>query len=370
MSTKKLRPSSGAQIKAHTAANVTGPEAGVAVEPQPPARPVSPMPTSPDDADGLYRGILWVARATQECGRVLTALTDRVEEINRRLAALEAAEHPAPPSVADPTSDPTGGAGREVAAQRRALTTASAQVARLAAEVASGQRRVNERFEAIEASLAKLESAPGSEGDVQRRVDVLDARVQELGTRTAAVEELPGADLDGVYRELDAVAELVATRDDAIAQALERVGSLDNAVDGLRSELERALEGVLAARQEDIEAREWRAAVDQRLSSLESPGAQIERLYLALDGIVGQRAALEAVDVDGARADLGSGNGTGGEAWLSPDGVSLGHSHRAVEALAAELERIRLSIEAIGGQAASPARRRRPSPPPAASGDA
>jgi hypothetical protein len=385
--------------------------------PAAPVRRMSSMPTSPEDAEGLYRGVIWVARAAQECGRVLTALEERLDALERQLGAPEV---PAPPATADGGDDAGAGprgTGR-VAATRQALAAATRQTGRLAAEVARSQRRVDGRFTALEARLADLESLPAVLGAVQHQVEEvarvqrsqprtvasspvvqsmqrsidelggelaavgewlghLDARMDQLDSLPAAMEEVATTqferlvsemlslpvDIEGLYRELESVTERVAARDGVAARALEQAASVAEALPALRQDLDRVIGGLAEARRSEAAADDRRRILERRLEALESPGAEVERLYRALDRMVGgQAAASEAgaseaggrgagvrgAGVRGAGARELVGHDGGPTSWADPAGRK--GSQRAVEVLTAELERIRQSIEVLTGQ--------------------
>jgi uncharacterized coiled-coil protein SlyX len=165
------------------------------------------------------------------------------------------------------------------------------------------------------------------------------------------------ADLDGVYRELERIAERMAERDEVVATLLGRVTAAEEAVAGLRQDLDRVIGGLAAAREADAEAGAWRTAMERRLAALEAPGSEIHRLYLALDRMVGEGATTpepapgrDDEDGNGARAGAvvsGAVTDAGGAPLRGALQSGSPHSQRAVEALTAELERIRRSIEVL-----------------------
>ncbi|HWC10614.1 MAG TPA: hypothetical protein VG455_05265 [Acidimicrobiales bacterium] len=314
------------------------------------ARP-GPMPTSAEDSEGVYRGVLWAARAAQECGRVLTVLTDRVEALEERLAALEAAERswspgPGVAPVWEVTADT-----EEVAALRQEVTTATEQLSRLAAEMSGAQQRGDERFTATESRLVEIgalsmdvraleqrlnelgraqvvfqealtshpgvrsaqrsvERLRGELAAVRNLVGEIDARLDGLRSLPAAVEQatarqveelasemrsLP-ADVQGLYRELDAIAERVTAREDSAGVAVEKARFVAEAVVAMREELEGIGEALARIHEAQAEARAWRDSIDRRLAALESPTAGVERLYQALARVVEETGGGEPTD--------------------------------------------------------------------------
>ena len=372
----------------------------------PPRRPGA-MPTSADDREGMYRGVLWAARAAQELGRVLATLTERVEALERRLTVMEAAEASPPstesfwgeavdPGLRGPNAVGLRGPNAvvdEVAALRQAVTTATEQVAqqvsRLAAEVSRTQQRGDERFTATEARLTEVESLSADVGALEHKLNELgraqvvfqdaltshpglrsaqrsveqlrgelttvrsvlgglDAKVQELQSLPTVMEEVAArqferlvsemlslpVDIEGLYREMDSIAERVTAREDTAAVTAERVGFVAEAVVAMRQDLDRVIGSVAEIREAQAEARAWRDGLERRLAALESPGAEVERLYQALAHVVGGPGGAAAAVHQPA-------NGR-------PDGATVpAESRRAVEVLRAELDRIRQSIDAL-----------------------
>ncbi len=384
------RPAPGPE----SAWSAEGDEPSVADEPGPP-RQGAVLPTSALDREGVYRGVLWAARAAQELGRVLTMLTERVEALEQRLSAVETAED----------SRPSTGAGNfwgeaidpgEVAALREAVTTATEQVgqqvSRLATEVSGTQHRGDERFAATEARLAEVESLSADVGaleyklnelgraqvvfqdaltshpglrsaqrsveqlrgeltTVRRVLSGLDAKVQELQSLPTVMEEVAArqferlvsemlslpVDIEGLYREMDSIAERVTAREDTAALTAERVGFVAEAVVAMRQDLDRVIGSLAEIREAQAEARAWRDGLERRLAALESPGAEVERLYQALARVVGGSAGSAATAHQPA-------NGR------AEGAVPPAESQRAVEVLRAELDRIRQSIDVLAAE--------------------
>ena len=372
------------------------------------------------DASEMHRRIMSVATATERCTRVLSDLAERLDLLDEKVAARGSVASPAAPP------EPVPGPSTE-------LALINEHIGRLAAEVVQTHEQVSERFASIDALRSAVGALGSDIGAVQERLEEVarsqrvqqtgmssspvvqamqralgelraelttvgshlvgvDARLDELQSLPARTEEMAAShferllsevlsvpdDLEGVYRELEGIAERMAAREEAVARVIERAAAAEDVVTRLRLDLDRVIGDLAAARQAETEAREWREAIERRLAALEPSGSEVERLYRALDRMVGQRAA----DV-GARGDPGGdeegGNGPqrsagpstaaaddeagdegddgdlGGKATSAP---ASGPSQQAVEALTAELERIRRSIEVVVGP-----RPRRPSGP-------
>jgi hypothetical protein len=251
----------------------------------------------------VFRGLLWVARAVRECAAAIPRLTERVGDVERRVGAL--AERPAPPA---PLGD---GLGRDAAARLDGVEARLARLDGLVKAPAPGPsvdaqvrdlRRdlgaADRRLAAMELRLAPVESLP--------------ARVEELVVRhvdrlAAETLSLP-ADVEGVYRELDAVAEVMAARHEAVARGLERIATLEAALGELRERVSRFVDEL----EDDAPA----GPRPQR-----QPERQPQPATVAVDA-----GPLPARQPD---AD-------------SPDGA-----RRVLEVLTGELERIRQSIDVL-----------------------
>ena len=321
----------------------------------PGGRPVS-LPTSPSDQDGLYRGVLWVAWAVEECSRGFTRLSARLGSVERRLdlLAAERARDPAPVFDVD-----------RVDARPQPDEDLRADLQQLEATLGEGRLEVRRRIDGLEERLRQLDFVPLKVSNLQRSVDQLsatlrkgaaaesagpqnspsmDAELQELRHELAATnrrlseldarlgahpvaaivqEEVrrqaerlaaqapPAAvDVEGVYRELDAVAEFVAARAAVTAEGLERIAPLEVAVLELRRDLRRAL-GDLAAAQAGRDVEPRLREVEARLHGLEASGRKVDHLYRALEEAVhqGQPSPGEQSDGEHERAATGATNG-------------------------------------------------------------
>jgi chromosome segregation ATPase len=290
------------------------------------------LPVSPDDRDGLYHGLLWVAWAVEECSRGFTRLSTRLTTLERRLDRLDE-ETPAEPR---PDLRP--------------------ELTRLEATIGERHRETMVLIEGVEERVRQLEFLPLKVSNLQRSVDQLaaahrkamdddhdraaasrsrDRDIQELrrelaGTREALAaldpqavstlieeavlrrterlaEDLPaaGTDVEGVYRELDAVAEFVAARAASTAESLERIGPLELAVLELRRDLGRA-RGDPSASHDSKETELRLQDLEWRLRTLESREERVERFFAAVAGAVGAHAG--EVSASGANGSTPSGH--------------------------------------------------------------
>jgi DNA repair ATPase RecN len=296
----------------------------------PGGRPAS-LPTSPADQDGLYRGVLWVAWAVEECSRGFTRLSARLGNLERRVDLVAAQKVPEPGPVFD----------ADQADRRPQLDDETrAALQRVETTVDEARTEARRRIDGLEERLRQLDFVPLKVSNLQRSVDQLSAalrkgaaagaaeppkdpsvgaelqdlrqqltaahqRLAELDARVGTepvvvvVEEevrrhadrlataAPAArvDVEGVYRELDAVAEFVAARAAATAESLERIGPLEAAVLELRRDVRRAVGDRTAAQAgNDVEPR--LQEVEARVRELEASSRQVDRLYRALEHAV------------------------------------------------------------------------------------
>ncbi|HEX2192569.1 MAG TPA: hypothetical protein VHH09_05205 [Acidimicrobiales bacterium] len=317
--------SGSARIQAQTAREV------VPYEDEEEWLPPVPAPLPPEEADEA--GPVPAERPPPGADALAT-LTERVEAIEQRLAALESAaaapaRAPAPAPEASTPTDTRGDfwnehlAAGEVAALRQEVAMAMDQVSRLAAEVSRTQQRSDDQLGATELRLAGLATLAADLGAVetkvnelgraqvafqealtthpglrstQRQVDQLRAelnavlklvgglegRVEELQSVPGAMEEvatrqferlvsemlsLP-VDIEGLYKEIESIAERVTAREDTAAVAAEKVGFATEAVVAMREEVERVLAAVAEIRAAQDEVRAWRERLERRLATL------------------------------------------------------------------------------------------------------
>ena len=302
---------------------------------QPPAGERSAsLPTSPTDQEGLYRGVLWVAWAVEECSRGFTRLSARLGNVERRLDLLAPERMQARPPVFDVD---------RVDASPEPDEDVRTELHQLEATFDESRMEVRRRIDGLEERLRQLDFVPLKVSNLQRTVDQLaaalrkwavaepagsqktdslDAELQGLRQELAAtnrrlaeldarlgVQPVPAVvqaevrrhaerlaaqappaavDVEGVYRELDAVAEFVAARAAATAEGLERIAPLEVAVLELRRDLRRALVD-LAAAQSGSTVEPRLQEVEARLRSLEASGRKVDRLYSALEDAVDSR---------------------------------------------------------------------------------
>lgn len=295
-----------------------------------PGRTVA-LPASPQDQEGMHQALLWLAWAVEECSRAYTRVSSRVSELERRLAALENAQQEA--AVAPPAQ-----AGSDVDAWLEDMTSKlESHRAETLSRADALDRRLKEldfvplKLSNVQRELDKLRSSQVAASraappppppvltpnpdvarlgrqlkETQRRLEALDKRVGDEPVAAAVAEavraeteRLAGelsndkADIEGVYRELDSIAEFVATRAASTAESLERIGPLEIAVLELRRDVGRALAEPLAAQGLQEADRRLRD-LDARFEALERTGRRVDRLYEALQGAVVQETAEDS----------------------------------------------------------------------------
>lgn len=178
------------------------------------------------------------------------------------------------------------------------LETLPAELERVAGATTVAQQATVETLRAVIERLAR-----STESLQQATLDTLRAEMERMGAATAArlavVESLP-ADVQGVYRELDRLAELTAGRDADLARLGERQRPLEAAVLELRSELEQVARETAVAQQSAL------AAAAQRMDGLATRLAEVEPVQLDVQSVrrelervveevsVAQQAALSA----------------------------------------------------------------------------
>lgn len=209
-------------------------------------------------------------------------------------AATVARSAVVPTNPAAPPPNPPG--AQTVPAELRRLVQASIEAA---------EQRARSRLDSMDERLLKVTAHVG---ELRGQVAAVDGRLSALESRISSLEALPtvvedlvtshvdrlGAqlaglpnDVEGVYRELDAVAEVMATRTASISQSLDRLGPLESAVLEVRHELGRAVESVQSARSDHSRTQDQRIEdLQRRIDFLESPGVDLERLHQALGRVV------------------------------------------------------------------------------------
>ncbi len=202
-----------------------------------------PLPSSPVDREGMYRGLLWVAWAVEECSRAYTRLSSRVNKLESRIDLLESDPSCSRPTPAPATPAPPSGRLDQEAAERvDALETRVRQLEYVPLRLTKLQRTVEQLEKAEPPPAPTPPPAPGP----------LPAEAASPDTRGEGAES---GELEAVYQELDRVAEFVAARAEA----------LDNAVHELRR--------TAASNGHDAE---------RRMRELEARLERFERLYSAM----------------------------------------------------------------------------------------
>ncbi len=129
--------------------------------------------------------------------------------------------------------------------------------------------RMGAVFEGIDGVGRRIDVVGERIDMVEERIDMVGERVNGVDDRLAALAVLT-SDIEGMYRELDRVAELSLSRDGALAQIADRTTPLEISVAGLRQELARLSGEVLAAQQETLgQVSERVEGVAERVGPLE-----------------------------------------------------------------------------------------------------
>ena len=374
------------------------------------------MPSSPDDREGLYRGVLWAARAAQECGRMLTRLAGQLERLEGRLSAVEhqAVESPGPSRPAVYDSGEGNALAKEVASLRQAVTTATEQISRLAGEVSAAQQRGSEQSAKTEARLAEVESLASdvvaldyqmtelqrAHGTVERKVDDvgraqvvsrqavsahpsvratqrsvdqlhgelttvrsalarLDARVHELSGLPTVMEEVAARQFERLASEMLSLpfdAEGFYREMDSIA---ERVTGREEAVSVIAERVDSMGETSVGLRQDVDRVIGTLAEMRDTEAHARTRGDRLER---RLEGLESARAEVARLYQVLARV-LGDSGAVDTLPELfkgrSADAPLAAKSGQAVDSLRAEADRLRRSIDVLAG---SDSRDRREAP--------
>jgi chromosome segregation ATPase len=137
----------------------------------------------------------------------------------------------------------------------------------------AADEQVNRRIEGV---ASELDSVGRRIDVVGERIDLAEERLDMVGERVNGIDErlatlgVLTSDIEGMYRELDRVAELTLSRDSALAQIADRTTPLEISVAGLRQELDRLSGEVVVAQQGAIGGVADRIdAVAERVGPLE-----------------------------------------------------------------------------------------------------
>lgn len=299
---------SGQAVVNGDAGVVSAPEGPVKLQAEPGSEPPAAAAAVPD---AQQSELDWVKRAVEEVSRAFTRLTSRLGTLEARIEILEVeratapaapppAPEPAPEPVPSPDVDRLAARIEQTADRVDVLDGRVRQLDFLPLKVSNVSRAVDQLASA-HANPAPPPVTPAEVDDLRRELAAAQQRLTDLDTRasmktiSATVQtevrrqadrlaaEIPAGpvDLEGLYRELDAVAEFVAARAAATAESLERVGPLEIAVLDIRRELGRAVADFATAQDaDDVEPR--LQAIESRLQKLEVAGKRIDRLYTAL----------------------------------------------------------------------------------------
>lgn len=167
----------------------------------------------------MYRGLLWVAWAVEECSRAFTRLSSRMGKLESRVDLLESEPSR---SAVDPKPWP-------------ATPAAPPPSAPSAPPAIALDKHTADRIDALEARLKQLDFFPMKLSNLQRTVGELEKALHaeaeavaqeppQAAPAPAAAEDVNGADFEAVYQELDRVAEFVAARVESLEQTMLEVG--------------------------------------------------------------------------------------------------------------------------------------------------
>jgi len=246
-------------------------------------------------------------------------VTEATTEAARRVDELEGTVDRRVSEVADPI------ANRVLVAEGELTLRVEEVEDRVASRVLESEGKLAQRVDEVEVRLAsrvdevtdnvtrgvaavadEVEGVGRRIDVVGERIDMVEERVDMVGERVNAVDERLAAlnvltsDIEGMYRELDRVAELTLARDGALAQIADRTTPLEISVSGLRQELDRVAGEVLVALQAALsQVGDKVDAVSERVGPLELLADQVAELGHELRRVAeeagsAQQAALAA----------------------------------------------------------------------------
>jgi chromosome segregation ATPase len=203
--------------------------------------------TLQDDLDGVYRELDRLSGHLSGGGGMLAQVAERLSPLEKAVAAVRQEL-------------------LEARAERGAGGERVDEVTRRIEDVADGVERVSRRVDGVSGDVEgvgrRVDGVVGEVEAVARRIDVVgeridmvEERVDMVGERVSGVDERLAAlavlanDVEGLYRELDRVAELSLSRDGALAQIADRTTPLEISVSALRQELDRLAGEVVVAQQ-------------------------------------------------------------------------------------------------------------------------
>ena len=171
---------------------------------------------------------------------------------------------------------------------------------------------------------------------VEERVDMVGERVNSIDDRLATLSVLT-SDIEGMYRELDRVAELTLSRDGALAQIADRTTPLEISVSNLRQELDRVASEVVVAQQ---------AALGQVTDRVEAVAERVGPLELLADQVAELGHELRRVSEEAGSAQ---------QAALAATTEQLGLAGRLrmLEGLPADIEGMYRDFERVAEAAAT-----------------
>ncbi len=231
-------------------------------------------------------------------------------------------------------------AGEVMVAQQGVLSGVSDRVDGVADRVGSLELLVEQVAELGQ----ELQRVAEEAGSAQQAA--LAATTEQLGLagRLRMLESLP-ADIEGMYRDFERVAEATAARDDRQGDVFERQLAVDNALADLRAELERVAN---QGQNTELDLR-------RRMAGLESVTSDLDALYRELGRVTAlatdheDRSAGFEATISGVRDSLGDlRERIEDERIYTTEQVSgLWARMRAVEGIPTEVERVSTEIEKL-----------------------
>jgi len=301
---------------------------------------VQAVETLQGDLDGVYR----------ELDRVSAHLSGGeglLSEVAQRLLPLEEALASTRQELMAARGD-DGSAGGRIDVVRR-IDLLDERTAGVDGRIGVLGDQVGLLAELVDGLATQVESSDEVVGVLALRVSTGDERVAALGDHVDALDERMAAlavltsDIEGMYRELDRVAELTLSRDGALAQIADRTTPLELAVVDLRQELDRLAGEVVTAQQGALDHVADRVGgVDQRMGPLELLVDQVAELSHELRRVSDEAGSAQHAALAATTEQLGlAGRLRSGEALITEIAERLLPMEDAVVATRQELLDVR-----------------------------
>ncbi|HVF13084.1 MAG TPA: hypothetical protein VM942_00725 [Acidimicrobiales bacterium] len=298
------------------------------------------LETLQGELDGLYRELDRVSGHMSGGENLLTQVAERIPPMEEALVATHR-------EILD-VRDHQAAAATHIAEVTLRVTEMAEEVTRrideveghIGLQVTETEARVVHRVEAV---AGEVDGVGRRIEVVGERIDMVEERVDTVSERVNAVEERLGtlgvltSDIEGMYRELDRVAELTLARDGALAQIADRTTPLEISVSGLRHELERLAGEVLVAQQ---------AALGDVAARVDAFGTRIDPLELLVDQVAELGHELRRVSEEAGSAQ---------QAALAATTEQLGLAGRLrmLEGLPADIEGMYRDFQRVAESSAS-----------------